>query len=71
MIDKPNIKRFDWEQFTINIMWVLMFVYVIAAFGVINAERTERQNACDNKHGIVIQSKSGEFYCVREKAIIK
>ena len=52
-------------------MWVLMFVYVIAAFGVINAERTERQNACDGKHGVVIQSKTGEFYCVREKAIIK
>jgi hypothetical protein len=52
-------------------MYALMVLYVIAAFGMLNAERTERQNACDGKHGVVIQSKSGEFYCVREKAIIK
>ena len=69
MIDK--IKRLDWELFTIRVMWVLMFLYVVAAFGLINAERTERQNACDDKHGVIIQSKSGEFYCIKEKSIIK
>ena len=66
-----KIKRFDWEQFTINIMWGLMFVFIITAFGVINADRTERQNACDEKHGVVIQSKTGEFYCIKEKYIVK
>lgn len=66
-----RLKKIDWDLFTIRVMWVLMFVYVVAAFGALNAERTERQNACDNKHGIVIQSKSGEFYCIKEKSIIK
>ena len=69
MLDR--LKRIDWELFTIRLMYFLMVLYVVAAFGALNAERTERQSMCDNKHGIVIQSKSGEFYCVREKAIIK
>lgn len=64
-------KKIDWEAFVIKMIYALMVLYVVAAFGALNAERTARQSACDDKHGVVIQSKSGEFYCIKEKSIIK
>ena len=43
----------------------------MTAFAVIKHDREKREEHCDNRHGILIQAKTGEFYCIREKSVIK
>mgnify|MGYP003340623912 FL=1 len=66
-----RLKRIDWEQFTLNVMWILLLLFAVASFGAIYVTNKEVRDNCADKHGIAIQSKTGEFYCVREKSIIK
>ena len=66
-----RLKRIDWEQFTINVMWILLLLFAVASFGVIYTTNKEARDDCTEKRGIAIQSKTGEFYCIKEKSIIK
>ena len=56
------------------VLWSIygaFFVVVATAYNIIKSERDQRQEYCDNRSGILIQDKSGEFYCIRQKSIIK
>lgn len=64
-------KKISWEHTVLWLLYTTFFVFIAVAYVVIKIERDNRQEECDNKHGILIQAKTGEFYCVREKAIIK
>jgi hypothetical protein len=66
-----RLKRIDWEQFTLNLMWILLLLFAVASLGVIYTTNKEVRDECTEKRGIVIQSRTGEFYCIKEKSIIK
>jgi len=66
-----NYLKSKWDVATLISIYLMLAGTFGMALTIINVKRQEAEAHCTNKHGILITDKSGEYYCIKEKSVIK
>lgn len=66
-----NYLKSKWDVATLIAIWLVLGGMGGVAYSVITAKRQEVEIHCVSKHGILFTDRTGEYICIREKAIVK
>ena len=51
--------------------YLVLFIASATAYTIIRDKRLAAEEHCERYHAILITDKSGTYYCIKEKSIIK
>ena len=60
-----------WDTATLMAIYLALGGAFILAFCIISAKRQEAEQYCTDHRAILITDKSGTYYCIKEKSIVK
>ena len=66
-----NLLKSKWDTATLIAIYLVLGSTFGLALTIINHKRQEAQDHCERYHAVLITDKSGTYYCIKEKSIIK
>jgi hypothetical protein len=62
--------NFHPEKMILVTIYVILVFSVLVMVSILNDKRRIAEDFCVGKKGILLQDKSGQFYCIKSKSIV-
>lgn len=62
--------KFHSEKMILITAYVLIIFGILTTISILSEKRKIAEEFCSGKKGVLIQDKSGEFYCIKGKSIV-
>jgi uncharacterized membrane protein YcaP (DUF421 family) len=62
--------NFDSEKMVLITAYVFIIFGILTTISILSEKRKIAEEFCSGKKGILIQDKSGEFYCIKGKSLV-
>jgi hypothetical protein len=62
--------KFHPEKMILITAYVLIIFGILTTISILSEKRKIAEEFCSGKKGVLLQDKSGEFYCIKGKSIV-